>query len=84
MTQDLQVLKRHYVGNLEKASPEARDILTGKRKLDYSKECLLACKVCKLTTVHVKGKKDRKISGISGVRYVNTKTCKECGTEVAF
>ena len=67
-----------------KASKEARDFMAGRAKIDYNKECLMACKVCGLTTVHAKLRRERKIAGITGVRYVKTRKCKECGNESVF
>ena len=67
---------------LLKASKEARDIMAKRAEIDYNKECLMACKVCGLTTVHEKVRR-RAGKTISAVYYTQVRKCKECGTEVA-
>ena len=66
---------------LLKASKEARAIMAGRVRIDYSKECLMACKVCGLTTVHEKLRK-RAGKTESAVYYKKVRRCKECGNEV--
>jgi len=65
-----------------RASKEAQEVMAGRAKLDYHKECLMACKVCGLTTVHEKVRR-RAGKTISAVYYTQVRKCKECGTEVA-
>ena len=68
---------------LQKASPEAKEIMAGRAKIDFHKECLMACKVCGITTVHEKLR--RKASKTeTQLYYTKVRKCKECGNEVAF
>lgn len=66
---------------LEKASKEAQNVLNGKVKIDFKKECLVACPVCKLTTVH---RKVRRSLNNSAFCYTIIRVCEECGNEVNF
>lgn len=67
-----------------KASKEAQDFMAGRAKIDYNKECLIACKVCGITTVHEKGRRAKvENRAIGAVRFLAVRKCKECGTEVA-
>lgn len=66
------------INALAKASKEAQLFLTGKAKIDFEKECLLACSVCKVTTVH------KKVRRSHGYYFTTIRVCKDCGNEVDF
>ena len=67
-----------------KASKEAQDFMAKRAVIDYTKECLMACKVCGITTVHEKLRRAKvENKPIGAVRFSKVRKCKECGTEVA-
>jgi hypothetical protein len=68
---------------LLKASKEAQDIMAKRAEIDYNKECLMACKVCGITTVHEKLRRAKvENEAIGAVRFMKVRKCKECGNEV--